>query len=282
MMQTNTCFMSLPTGTLFSMDWMATPNLMDQEKVNLIAQRSYFKNWESGQLQNCKRVLNVGVVAALIGGGTSMFLMSIPGVILSGAALIICFIGRNAICREQILRCQQACLKLENWLLQLKEVAEKLKEKLESLVADPKNKGTESILKMDDKIIKDLLETIKKLPINDLTTHADKLVGHHGTLFGDTRSTVGGSLTDYWIMHHLKNVFGDKLYYFYNRISMLKEWIEHNQQELFWITCNDLLDSFLKPDHTKIDVYKNLPYPGIIEGADYWRQNIALFRHSLK
>ena len=90
----NVNFISLPSDVRVPPSWSQTPK--EQDKVGEVAQ-SYFANWKKDQLSNLSLLLKLGSVTLLIGAGISVFMLSIPGVVLCGAGLTICLIGVNAI-----------------------------------------------------------------------------------------------------------------------------------------------------------------------------------------
>ena len=164
-------FISVPYSIGVPRDWFKTPDL-DEAKVNQVAQ-AYFADWADASLGNLNFVLNIGKVTMLIGVGVSIYLMSIPSIILCGAALTFCFIGSNAIWRENVTRSRNVCLELENWFIEFKEACENLKEKIEPFVADPKNDDID----LDN--LKELLNEFDKFPVNNLQNLVKKLEESH-------------------------------------------------------------------------------------------------------
>lgn len=153
-----------------------------QDPVNQVA-HSYLASWQDKHMENLNRALTIVKVTSVIGAGISVYTMSIPGVVLCIAALTICFIGSNAIRREQIARCTDVCLQLENWLTCFKQAGEELKEKLESLNDYFKRQNAEN-LELDEEI-QDILTVIEKLPANDWNELTEKLQAVNLQLFGE-------------------------------------------------------------------------------------------------
>lgn|GEM_PF-4647830 len=54
-------------------------------------------NAKDERLKTLSTALNVGKVASIVGIGVSLYLASIPGIDLCGAALVACLIGGRAI-----------------------------------------------------------------------------------------------------------------------------------------------------------------------------------------
>jgi Skp family chaperone for outer membrane proteins len=103
-------------------------------KIDRIA-HAFLKNLSDHFLKTLYSVLNVGRVTLVIGLAVSvLYYRSITSSFLCGIGVIVCFIGRDAIRREAVLRSvSRACLNLDKWFEAFKNQCEALKKKIENL-----------------------------------------------------------------------------------------------------------------------------------------------------
>ena len=119
-------YISLPKGVTVPASWPQTPD-QDEDKLGPVAQ-SYFASWKDESLRRVNLLLNTVKVVSVLAGGVALFFVSIPGVILCGAALTVSLIGSSAIWHEKVERCKKVCVRLENWCVELNEALEPLQE----------------------------------------------------------------------------------------------------------------------------------------------------------
>lgn len=291
----NIDFISLPRIVRVPFVWTETPD-PDQVKANQVAQ-SFFATWADERLGRSNFALNIGKVVSLIGIGVSILFVSIPGVILSGAALTICMIGSSAVRREQVVRAQQVCLDVENWCKQFTQACEHIKAELEVMIN--LHDDTDDL---DDKNFDKLLEVLNELPPNDLENMRQKLKDCHLQLFGEKRKIGSGTWSIHWIEHDLKLGFGTNLNLFYIEANVFKGLVQKKDNSkgfnvLAKVLLNHLIEKkkeakapdsihdktkmFLLTDRFDIPLQGQEEFAHLIEQAEYWRQNIAIFRSSL-
>jgi len=293
-------YISIPKRMTIPASWTETPEQEEQDKVDKAAQ-SYFANWEEDSLGQANLLLNVGKVVAVLGCAASICFVSIPGVILCGASLTVCFIGSNAIWREQVERCKKACLQLENWCNKFNQVAEALAEKIEQLA----EKGIDDDFELDEEIKKEIVKLVDELPSNDLKSLADDLNKHHEQVFGETRSIGSRTWSDYWISNYLGCKCRLEVDHFYISIGSLRDTLQEENEHMkitLKILLRHLLPYFVENEEKKqkkeseIDIRTRMLlisggfdappqgtdyFPTLIDEVEYWRQNVAIFRSSL-
>lgn len=292
-----------PFISSFPSSWRETPK--KEDKARQVAQ-SFFTHWKDNRLSNFSFALKVGAVALLGGAGVSIYMISIPGIVLCGAGVTVCLIGQDVIRREQVVRCKKACLDLEDWLICFKAACQKIKQIILPGVDSKSQKVT-----LSDEASRDLLNIIDHdLPENKLEDLAKVLHAHHNSLFGEKRSIGEGYWSSYWIYSDLKDNFGrHRLNMFYNSpLKCLREYLqEHNEKPgidmsgKISVGCTYLLKDLVGDGKSS-----ELPHPilvkthmmlltgdshaspqgrssfaNLIEQAEYWRENIAIFRSSL-
>lgn len=293
-------FISVPKEVQVQSNWLDTPT-EDQEKIKQVA-HSYLAHWKDERLQNMNTSLLVGKVTFVVGAGASIFFMSIPGVILCGAGLIVCFLGSHAIRREQIARCRDVCLHLENWFMRFKQVGDDLNEVFEPFADKVEDKNFE----LDDEACQTILKNLEEFPENQLQDLAEELKKHHEYLFGKERKIGNGTWSHYWIENHIQHAFDLDLAQYYKKMLFLKKTLTETNSELKNSIKTSLMYSFnnFMKEHLKTAVSKDTDpvgnkavmyllsnrdaspqgqeyFSNIMEQAEYWRQNVAIFRHSL-
>jgi hypothetical protein len=306
----NINFITIPKEVKFPISWADTPD-SDQTKVDQVAQ-SYFVNWKDEQLVNLNTALLIGKITLVIGVGVSFYLLSIPGIILSGAALTVCFLGSQAIYREQAARGQQICLQIEKWCIEFKKGCEEVKGKLEALVLQLQDKNSD----IKDQTIEEVVEVIDQLPDNDIKNLVKQLEAWHLQAFGKERAIGSGTWSTYWIEHYLQFKFcGLKADFFYHTLAAFRIELEDfrkklenkdkDDKESLKLVTEQILESCVERknktqaknpkneaifDQGKMLLLTNrlhaVPqgqedFDTIMDEAEYWRQNIAIFRSSL-
>jgi hypothetical protein len=300
----STSFISLPQDVLIPPAWLETPQQKDQ--VDQVAQ-SFFSEWKNDEVSKASFRLKVGSVTVLASLGVSIFMLSIPGILLCGAGLTICLIGIKAIHREQMARYRKACLQLEEWLISFKNGCEGLKYVLAPLL-HVNNLTTD----LDQHprfagVMQDLSSALKGIPGENVEDLAKSLEEHHHLIFGEWRKIGKGYWSPYWIRHHLSLVFGGKLSYFYAGLEGLKETLQKCEKDptydkkMILLGAELILDNiepknksptskvatidqtkmYLLTDRFDAPMQGKEDFASLMDETEYWRQNIAAFRSSL-
>jgi hypothetical protein len=299
-----TSFISLPQDVVIPPAWLETPQQKDQ--VDQIAQ-SFFLDWKNDEVSQVSFRLKIGSVVVLAGLGVSIFMLSIPGILLCGAGLTICLIGINALQREQKERCRKACLQFEEWLISFKNGCEGLKYVLAPLLhvnnltdhldQHPRFAG----------VMQELSSALKGIPGENVDDLAKSLEEHHHLVFGEWRKIGNSYWSPYWIRHYLNLAFGGKLTYFYAALEGLRETLQkcekdptYNKKKIL-IGAKLILDKiesknktptqnvatidqtkmYLLSDRFDAPIQGKEDFSSLMDETEYWRQNIAAFRSSL-
>jgi hypothetical protein len=302
----NVDFISLPKDVVIPPAWLQTPADL-KDKVDFLAQSS-FANWKNDQISNLSLGVKLLSAGCIIGLGVSVFMLSIPGIILAGAGLVICLIGISAVQREQVGRCKKACLELEDWLIRFNTSCEDLKTVLLPLKDLDNSADINATLSKQD--ISTALKIFEDFPQNDLEILSTALKNHHHLIFGEWRRIGKGYWSSYWIEHHLNLDFGGTLKYFYIRIDGLKQHLRELEADTSYVrkhnvvtlhnaklVLDKLIPSKAAPKATDPVSLKSQMYlltddlnaspqgkdhfDTLIEQSEYWRENIAIFRSSL-
>jgi hypothetical protein len=268
----NDYYISLPREMNIPQGWERTPP--PEDRVNQVA-KSYLAHWSEVQLKSRKKLLIVGAIASLIGLGVSCFLVSIPSAIICGTGLIICLIGGAAIRKEETVReasaYQQTCLEIEDWLLQFTKCCEEINALM-----------PQGILNLDN--APRLEQIFKELPENKVKEFSERMIQHHVKLFGKMRRVGEGQISHYWMHNPFQSLFGRiHVTRFYGLLELLTKHRDDSEQLLFSakVTYDEFFNNSRIKQEGEFSKLGDRQFASIIDEAEYWRKNIAVFRSSL-
>lgn len=296
-------FISLPSDVKIEPFWMDTPS--SDKRAKEVA-CSIFTQWPDQRLKSVNYFFTFNKFISIMGLTLSFFWQSIPVMIFCFGSLMVCHLSKKVIRQEQIHRCRKACFHLEDWLVLFKNRYENLHSILQQFFFDDKDDQPNSAnLKSED--LKKIIQAISKFPDNDLYLFLGKLEENFQTLFGHWRKIGPNQWSSYWIEHHLKINFYEKILRLYRTIHGFKECVKEYQEitnahnttnviyrayEFFRKMGKKESEEIIDPISIKTDMYLltgnsdappqgHLHFSKITDEVEYWRQNIALFRSSL-
>ncbi len=210
-------------------------------------------------------MFEVGLAVSILVTGISAFLVSIPALLIGGAVIIVCLIGRSAIKREQTTRIKDICLHMEHSLIEMKRSFNQINDCMQRLPR--KEDFNEDNLNDYLPIFEELKTAITHLPSRE---KFEELVNK----FRDE------NLFDVNIRHQeLLNTAFRLSVEFYIDIDALSEKINAQEYDRdILILADDFKNRCWVKEDNDIEsmFYKNMG-----DGAEFWRQNIAVLRPSL-
>jgi hypothetical protein len=282
----NNYYVSLPNTIQVPPQWTETPK--KEDRINSAA-RSCLESWSDSQLKKTSIALGIGSAVSIIGLGVSLFWVLIPTTVFSCAAFCVCFLGIGVIGSEQkrreINQCQKTCFEIEDELIQLEETSNGLNDFLSKTPKD-------ELFKPDNqKQLLQLLQNFSEESLLKLKGLSERLREHHQHLFGNPRSIGNRSYSDHWISSYFQNGFYYHLKYMNGPVSELQiymkelrdnETLDKEEVQKDVIAYIDLISDYFKTRKTGMFLaHAPKEFATITEEIEYWRQNIAAFRHSL-
>lgn len=205
---------SLPQGFIIpDPSWLITP--AQANRVTRFAHTSLAK-WTIDQLSSRKTLLTFVGVISVIGVGVAIYMLHLPGIVIGGLSATICLLGYKGIHREQIARLEKICLEIEDWLIPLKQICEKL----DPLLYSFKDKVSQNKTPLATyQSIYDLIQQLPSEPDKQIEQFTNELKAQHLALFGEYHRIGEGQCTTYWISNYFGGELKSRIRHFYAAIN---------------------------------------------------------------